>query len=238
MASLIYIRASPSALPTARHTVSRRAPTAQSPFSTSTRALKQPTPPSRRPQATQLPHRPLTAPTALALRQASTSSTPTSTTTPEDVLTWNRFFDLRRKRRYLNLGSSLITAGATIGVAGPIIAQQDIDGWAAQISGLDPIIVLGATTFAVAAGGWLCGPSFGTALFKTWAGRKGWNGAIAEKEKSFFARIRRYRADPASSSPQNPIPDYYGEKIASVKDYRRWLKDQRAFNLKKNKNML
>lgn len=56
-----------------------------------------------------------------------------------------------------------------------------------------------------------------------------------QKEKSFYARIKRYRADPSASSPQNPIPDYYGEKIGSVKDYRRWLKDQRAFNLKKNK---
>ena len=56
-----------------------------------------------------------------------------------------------------------------------------------------------------------------------------------QKEKSFYARIKRYRADPSSSSPQNPIPDYYGEKVASVKDYRRWLKDQRAFNRKKNR---
>ena len=59
-----------------------------------------------------------------------------------------------------------------------------------------------------------------------------------QKEKSFYDRIKRYRADPAASSPQNPIPDYYGEKIASVKDYRRWLKDQRAFNLKKNKAII
>ncbi len=46
-----------------------------------------------------------------------------------------------------------------------------------------------------------------------------------------------FRADPSSSSPQNPIPDYYGEKVASVRDYRRWLKDQRAFKLKKNKDL-
>ena len=58
---------------------------------------------------------------------------------------------------------------------------------------------------------------------------------VLQKETSFYGRIKRYRADPSASSPQNPIPDYYGEKIASVKDYRRWLKDQRAFNLKKNK---
>lgn len=61
---------------------------------------------------------------------------------------------------------------------------------------------------------------------------------VIQKEKSFYDRIKRYRADPSTSSPQNPIPDYYGEKISSVKDYHRWLKDQRAFNLKKNKNIL
>ena len=59
-----------------------------------------------------------------------------------------------------------------------------------------------------------------------------------QKEKSLYSRIKRYRADPSASSPQNPLPDYYGEKIGSVKDYRRWLKDQRAFNLKKNKAII
>jgi len=29
------------------------------------------------------------------------------------------------------------------------------------------------------------------------------------------------------------VPDYYGEKIGSVKDYRQWLKDQRAYNKKR-----
>lgn len=59
-----------------------------------------------------------------------------------------------------------------------------------------------------------------------------------QKEKAFYGHIKRYRADPTSSSVNNPVPDYYGEKIGSVADYRRWLKDQRAFNRKKNKNMI
>lgn len=59
----------------------------------------------------------------------------------------------------------------------------------------------------------------------------------AQKEKGFYRRIKAHRADPSASSPQNPVVDYYGEKISSVKDYRRWLKDQRAFKLKKNKNL-
>jgi mitochondrial import inner membrane translocase subunit TIM23 len=57
----------------------------------------------------------------------------------------------------------------------------------------------------------------------------------SQKEKEFFARIKKYRVDPTTSSLGNPVPDYYGEKIGSVMDYRRWLKDQRAFNLKREK---
>jgi hypothetical protein len=56
-----------------------------------------------------------------------------------------------------------------------------------------------------------------------------------QKEKEFYARIKKYRVDPSSSSMANPVPDFYGEKIGSVKDYRRWLKDQRAFNLKRGR---
>ncbi|TKA67968.1 hypothetical protein B0A55_09657 [Friedmanniomyces simplex] len=155
----------------------------------------------------------------------------------DDILTWDRFFAIRRRKRYINLAASIATAGATVVIVGPVLAQQDIDTWGAQISGIDPIFVLGISTLAVAAGGWLCGPSFGSAAFGVWAGRRGWAKGIQEKEKSFYRRIQTYRADPSSSSPQNPIPDYYGEKVASVKDYRRWLKDQRAFKLKKNKDL-
>lgn len=54
-----------------------------------------------------------------------------------------------------------------------------------------------------------------------------------QKEKEFYQRVRRYRVDPSSQSFSNPVPDYYGEKIGSVKDYRQWLKDQRAYNKKR-----
>lgn len=54
-----------------------------------------------------------------------------------------------------------------------------------------------------------------------------------QKEKEFYSRIKRYRVDPSASSMANPVPDYYGEKISSVQSYRQWLKDQRAFNKKR-----
>jgi len=54
-----------------------------------------------------------------------------------------------------------------------------------------------------------------------------------QKESQFFARIKKNRVDPSSSSTGNPVPDFYGEKIQSVAGYRQWLKDQRAFNKKR-----
>ena len=114
------------------------------------------------------------------IRHASTASQSAPAAVAPEILTWNRFFDLRRKRRFINLGASIITALTAVGFAAPIIANQDIDTWGAQISGMDPFIVLGVTTFTVAIAGWMCGPSFGTAGFKLWAGRRGWNTAIAQ----------------------------------------------------------
>ncbi len=54
-----------------------------------------------------------------------------------------------------------------------------------------------------------------------------------QKETEFYKRIKSHRVDPSTNSFQNPVPDYYGEKIGSVTDYRHWLKDQRAYNRKR-----
>lgn len=136
-------------------------------------------------------------PKALAVTAArhASSSAPTSSQPdiPKDVLTWDRFFNIRRKRRYVNLGASVMTGGGALLALGPVLAQQDIDAWAAQVSGLDPMMVLGITGIAIAAGGWLCGPTFGNGLFKVWAARKGWNHSIAEvsRRHHYFLVDRR-----------------------------------------------
>ena len=58
-------------------------------------------------------------------------------------------------------------------------------------------------------------------------------GVFIQKEKDFYQHIKRHRVDPSSQSVSNPVPDYYGEKIDSLKAYRQWLKDQRAFTRKR-----
>lgn len=135
-----------------------------------------------------------------------------------------------------------------------VLTTNDFDQMGAQMIGLDPFITLGLGTFACGALGWLLGPFLGTALFNMYYKRLVPQMRVVgrpfcdhieqtnqqqlmprQKEKEFYARIKKFRVDPSVSSMQNPVPDYYGEKIGSVTGYRRWLKDQRAFNLKRGK---
>jgi import inner membrane translocase subunit TIM23 len=51
-------------------------------------------------------------------------------------------------------------------------------------------------------------------------------------DREFYRHIVRYRSDVSLNSIRNPVPDYYGEKIGSLHDYRRWLRRQREHRRK------
>ncbi|KAL2883285.1 TIM23 complex component [Colletotrichum sp. CLE4] len=149
---------------------------------------------------------------------------------PGDRLDWETFFQLRKSRRRWQLGFSVISGlGSFVGGAG-ILATGIADPLVTQIP-LDPFITMGLMTMGFGALGWLIGPSVGSLVFYTL--NKRWKTQMTVKEKEFFARIKKNRVDPSVSSVGNPVPDFYGEKISSVKGYRQWLKDQRAFNKKR-----
>ncbi|ODM15366.1 Presequence translocated-associated motor subunit pam17, mitochondrial [Aspergillus cristatus] len=149
----------------------------------------------------------------------------------EAKLDWNSFFKLRATRRRYSVASSVLTSAATTVFGVQYLSTQDIESLGAQVMGLDPIVVLGMSTMACGAVGWLLGPFVGNGLWSL-VNRK-YTAAFIRKEKEFFDRIRRFRVDPSSNSIANPVPDYYGEKIGSVQGYRSWLKDQRAYNRKR-----
>ncbi|CAI6341484.1 unnamed protein product [Periconia digitata] len=191
------------------------------------------------------PAKPATRPAPLSnalfqpalLRAASTTSQPSSSPSPAaggntpTKLTWNDFLALRRTRRKINVVASGFTSVATLYSGLRVFIEQ---GWDATLSasvGIDPLMVTGISSFAMLAAGWLLGPVFGGAVFNM--RYRGIRGEIMDKEREFFNRIKSHRVDPTSSSMNNPVPDYYGEKIGSLADYRRWLKDQRAFKLKR-----
>lgn len=109
---------------------------------------------------------------ALSARNASTStSTSTSqntSTAAQTTLTWDEFLKLRRTRRYVNLVASIFSGAGSIAVATPLIAEYEIESIGAQITGLDPMFVIGGSLMAVGGVGWLMGPFLGTAFFKIW----------------------------------------------------------------------
>ncbi|KAK1595629.1 mitochondrial import protein Pam17-domain-containing protein [Colletotrichum navitas] len=161
---------------------------------------------------------------------AATAAQTKPAAAPGDKLDWETFFQLRKSRRRWQLGFSVISGlGAFVGGAG-ILATGVADPLVTQVP-LDPFITMGLMTMAFGTLGWLVGPSIGSFVFYTL--NKRWKNQMTIKEKEFFARIKKNRVDPSVSSVGNPVPDFYGEKISSVKGYRQWLKDQRAFNKKR-----
>ncbi|KAH6612420.1 mitochondrial import protein Pam17-domain-containing protein [Boeremia exigua] len=208
-----------------RHPPAILAPCSTSaPFSTCTRPSK---PQSQTPFFTQ---RALARP---AVRNASTSpAAPSASSAPASAaLTWNDFFALRRTRRRIGQACS---GASAIGVTYYGLTFMINNGYDAvlseQLGGFDPMMLMGLSTLGMLAAGWLIGPIPGNQVFNL-----AYRGVLTEftrKDSAFFNRIKRHRVDPSVSSLANPPPDYYGEKIGSVAGYRRWLKDQRAFNLK------
>ncbi|KAK2009703.1 Pam17-domain-containing protein [Colletotrichum eremochloae] len=149
---------------------------------------------------------------------------------PGDKLDWETFFQLRKSRRRWQLGFSVISGLGSFVAGAGILATGVADPLVTQVP-LDPFITMGMMTMAFGTLGWLVGPSIGSFVFYTL--NKRWKNQMTIKEKEFFARIKKNRVDPSVSSVGNPVPDFYGEKISSVKGYRQWLKDQRAFNKKR-----
>ncbi|MCJ1462726.1 TIM23 complex component [Pseudocyphellaria aurata] len=176
----------------------------------------------------------VTTPPITTLPPRPTAQVGTSEPDPS-ALSWNRYLQLRRTRRHYNLVASLGTSICTTAVGISILSRQNIETLGGGVFGLDPFIVLGLATAASGAVGWLIGPFVGNAVF-TIIHRK-FRNQITIKDKDFYRRIKQHRVDPSSQSYSNPVPDYYGEKIGSVAEFRNWMKDQRAYN-KKRQNFL
>ncbi|KAL9113670.1 MAG: hypothetical protein Q9227_002115 [Pyrenula ochraceoflavens] len=173
----------------------------------------------------------LTAPFSTTTTRLFPTSTAQSTSGPQP-LTWNAFFTLRtRQRRYTLISSALFAVFTTLSGL-TLLTTTPLPDTISTISSLDPILTSGLCTILSFTIGWLIGPFFGQFLWRLM--NRGALGSYVEKEKDFFRRVRRYRVDPSGASTTNPVPDYYGEKVGSVGGYRRWLKDQRAFNRKKS----
>lgn len=135
--------------------------------------------------------------------ESAASAAQSSNNKPSEILDWNTFFKLRRKRRFFQLSSSITTSAMGFVSGASLISSANMDALVSQLP-LDPFISLGLMTFTCAGAGWLVGPIVGTGVFNV-QNRK-FRAQMDEKEKEFYRRIKQYRVDPSASSMANPVP--------------------------------
>ncbi|KAF9256587.1 mitochondrial import protein Pam17 [Marasmius fiardii PR-910] len=98
------------------------------------------------------------------------------------------------------------------------------------IFGLDPFMFYGICTAACMGFGYLLGPSLGNAIWRFT--HRNYGNLIDSRDREFYQHITNRRVDASLQSPTSPVPDYYGEKIGSLHQYRRWLRDQGKYRRK------
>ncbi|RPD56356.1 mitochondrial import protein Pam17 [Lentinus tigrinus ALCF2SS1-7] len=147
----------------------------------------------------------------------------------EETLPWQEYLAIRkRKRRW----ETAVTIPTTIGgfLAGiSYFGNTEMDP-NKPIFNIDPMFVYGAATLGCAGLGYLVGPIIGSSIWRTTHRRA--MRLIEKRDKEFHQHIVKNRVDPTRQSATNPVPDYYGEKIGSLHDYRQWLRDQAKFRKK------
>lgn len=117
----------------------------------------------------------------------------------------------------------------TFGIGANYFASMEIDH-TKTFFGVDPILVLGAATIACGGLGYLLGPTIGGTIWKV--SHRQILPLVEARERDFYQHIVRNRVDPRYQSTSNPVPDYHGEKIGSLHQYRQWLRDQAKFRKK------
>lgn len=168
-----------------------------------------------------------TAPAALSASASTSASNPSSAASASardvDHLSWDKYLQLRRSRRLAGMVTTIPTTLLAGAAAGSYFLTLEIDP-SNTIAGLDPIYINAGLTLACTGLGWLTGPTVGNSIWGLLHRKNAKQ--IAEKDHDFYEHIKRNRVDPTRQSVQNPVPDYYGEKIGSIKQYRQWLRDQ------------
>ncbi|POY76726.1 hypothetical protein BMF94_0318 [Rhodotorula taiwanensis] len=144
-------------------------------------------------------------------------------------LDWPTYLSLRRSQRLYGLVASIPTTAIGFTAGAGYFATLEADP-TDLIFGVEPVFVYGAATVGCVALGWLVGPTIGGGLWRLTHRRVG--KAMEAKDKEFFKHVSRWRADPTRQSATNPAPDYYAEKVGSLRQYRSWLRDQNIFRRK------
>ncbi|PWN97781.1 mitochondrial import protein Pam17, partial [Tilletiopsis washingtonensis] len=137
---------------------------------------------------------------------------------------------LRRTRRLAGVLTTIPTTLLSLASSGAVLLTQPVDPTTPPMLGIDPVYLYAAATLACGGLGYLVGPSIGTFFWNVVHKRDRKN--VEAMDSVFWSKIERNRVDPSRQTMQNRLPDFYGEKIASIPQYRQWLRDQAAFRRK------
>ncbi|KZT02323.1 mitochondrial import protein Pam17 [Laetiporus sulphureus 93-53] len=160
---------------------------------------------------------------------ATTKGTGKVTEQEKQTLRWGDYLRIRRKKRRWE---TAMTVPMTIaGFAGGIAYFGNLEMDPTKpIFNVDPMVVYGFATLGCAGFGYLMGPVIGSSIWRMTHRRT--MALIEARDREFHQHIVKNRVDPTAQSATNPVPDFYGEKIGSLHDYRQWLRDQLKYKKK------
>ncbi|KAI0273499.1 Pam17-domain-containing protein [Gloeopeniophorella convolvens] len=147
----------------------------------------------------------------------------------KDSLPWPEYLSIRRGKRKWEMALTIpcVVAGLAGGAA--YFGSMELDA-TKPIMGIDPLFFFGGATMGCMGAGYLIGPILGSSLWR--ATHRRTMALIEARDREFHQHIVRNRVDPRSQSATNPVPDFYGEKIGSLHQYRQWLRDQARYKRK------
>ncbi|KAH0583513.1 Presequence translocated-associated motor subunit PAM17, mitochondrial [Termitomyces sp. J132] len=145
------------------------------------------------------------------------------------ALTWPEYLAIRGSKRKWQLAVTIPCALLGFFGGAAYFGSLETDP-TRPIMGIDPFFFYGACTVACVGTGALIGPSIGAAAWR--ARHRNQLALVDAMDREFYRRIAKNRVDASLQSPTHPVPDYYGEKIGSLHQYRQWLRDQGKYKRK------
>ncbi|KAF7302380.1 hypothetical protein HMN09_00871700 [Mycena chlorophos] len=171
-----------------------------------------------------------------------------STTTASGQPSWSEYFAQRKRRRYFQtvrsdysnccnrilgrLGVLWVSASGCYETSyGASAHSPHLCSFSStHPQGIDPLLFYGGCVILCGGAGWVVGPSVGGSIWRVFHRQS--VAQIDALDREFFKHVARNRVDATLQSATNPIPDYYGEKVGSLAQYRQWLRDQNKYRRK------
>ncbi|KAJ7073881.1 mitochondrial import protein Pam17 [Mycena amicta] len=152
-----------------------------------------------------------------------------NSTTAGSKPTWNEYFALRRRRRQFQTACTVPSAMVGFLGGSAYFGSLETDP-TKPVMGLDPMMFYGGCVLLCMGAGWVIGPTLGSSVWRL-LNRTSVT-TVDALDREFYKHIARNRVDATLQSATNPIPDYYGEKVGSLAQYRQWLRDQNKYQRK------